>query len=353
MSEKMRVRLGKYSIVIFILLFFAGIAPAQQYTYTVQKGDTLWDICEMVYGDPSLWPKLWEMNPFITNPHLLKPGDTIRLLEDIPVKQGAKHVQKVEAMPPVQTVKKKIDDIWTKGIDVSTVININCIGHLSYEKPQFMGKIVSAQSDRIILSAGDEVFVKMNVPNAAPGQVLRICRTSDEIKYPDSNKELGYIVSYLGKLKLVQRLEKNLFKAMILETYREVRVGHFVGPFRLLSPCVIPVPSSPEMEARILAVKDRHHVVGQFTVVYLGKGYDEGIRRGNLFLAMGKRKKVEKENITLPAKVLGYVLVLDSHPHTSTGIVILAKENFSRGVRLVGASWDVGPRYLKRLPVCK
>ncbi len=352
MRGKIQKKLWWCLVFILASLFFVGVSCAQQYTYTVQKGDTLWDICEAVYGDPSLWPKLWEMNPFITNPHLLKPGDKIILLEDVPIKQGAKHVQKAESAPPRQIIKKKVAALLTNGIDVSTVTNINSLGYLTYVKPSFWGKIVSARTDKIILSAGDTVFVKMYIPNAEPGQILRICRSSAKLDYPDTNKTLGYIVYYLGELKLLEKLENDLFKAVILKTHREVKVGHYVGPYKELSHCVIPVPASPEIESRILAVVDRRQVIGQFTVVYIGKGYEEGVRRGNLFLVMGRRKKIESENVLLPPKILGYVLILDSHPHTATGIVILARENFSRGVRVVGASWDVGPKYLKRLPVC-
>ena len=68
----------------FIALHFDTPALAETYTHIAKKGDTLWSICEKYYGDPELWPKLWQINPFVTNPHLLKPGDTIKLLEDVP-----------------------------------------------------------------------------------------------------------------------------------------------------------------------------------------------------------------------------------------------------------------------------
>ena len=92
---------------LFIILLLMGIGCfffepsmifAQKLTHTVQKGDTLWDICEKYYGDPDLWPKLWQMNPFVTNPHLLHPGDVITLFEKEPVKE-VKHPAKE---PPVK-----------------------------------------------------------------------------------------------------------------------------------------------------------------------------------------------------------------------------------------------------------
>ena len=46
--------------------------------HVVEDGDTLWDICDAVLGRPDMWPRVWSMNPEITNPHWIYPGDIIR-----------------------------------------------------------------------------------------------------------------------------------------------------------------------------------------------------------------------------------------------------------------------------------
>ena len=51
-------------------------------THIVVKGDTLWDISAMFLNEPWLWPKLWRLNPDIKNPHLIYPGDELRLVYD-------------------------------------------------------------------------------------------------------------------------------------------------------------------------------------------------------------------------------------------------------------------------------
>jgi LysM repeat protein len=48
--------------------------------YVVQRGDTLWDIAEREYGDPQLWPVVFEApDNDIADPDLLHPGQTLVL----------------------------------------------------------------------------------------------------------------------------------------------------------------------------------------------------------------------------------------------------------------------------------
>ena len=48
-------------------------------SYNIQKGDTLWDISRILFGDPFYWPKLWSLNSYITNPHFIREGNTLQI----------------------------------------------------------------------------------------------------------------------------------------------------------------------------------------------------------------------------------------------------------------------------------
>ena len=74
----------------------SGEADAGTYIHVVVKGDTLWDICDALYGNSWVWPKVWQLNPHITNPHWIFPGTKLRVYYELP--------KSMEAAPVIEEV---------------------------------------------------------------------------------------------------------------------------------------------------------------------------------------------------------------------------------------------------------
>lgn len=48
--------------------------PAIEKNYNIRRGDTLWGISERLFGNPFLWPKVWQLNAVLGNPNIIPKG---------------------------------------------------------------------------------------------------------------------------------------------------------------------------------------------------------------------------------------------------------------------------------------
>jgi len=357
-------RTRKISLCVFVLMLCLGIfqvhsrpAGAQPLTYTVQKGDTLWDICEKVYGDADLWPKLWEMNPFITNPHLLKPGDVITLLEGVPVlKTAPVSMAKKPSAPKISAPAAAPPGAY----DLSLLKNLDGLGYLSMSEVVPEGIIVSGEGDKIMLGAGDALFVQLNGSGAAAGDRFTICNISPLLKDPVTTEDLGYLVTFLGRIRILEQIKTNLFKAVIEKSFKTIRKGDPLLKYAPVSPCIELTKGPDGLTTYIAAIEEQKVMVGQYTTVYFPKGAAQGIRQGQIFQILQRReveipgkKKQSKETTSLPDAVLGYCLVMSTTANTGTGVVMSAKRDIPNGAPMKILDWTTPPSFFSVIPPCR
>ncbi len=329
---------------------------AQPLQYTVQEGDTLWDICEKVYGDSELWPKLWEMNPFITNPHLLKPGDVITLLENVPVlKTAPLKPQKAVPKTPVATV------VQPKGYDLSGLANVEGAGYLSTGEVTPLGMIVSGEGKQVMFGKGDVVFTEMkSLSPLDVGEQFTVSRISPLLKDPLTGEDMGFAVSFLGRVRIVQQVREGLYKAVIVKSFKTIRKGDPLLPYRPVSPCIEFAESREALETHISAIEQDRVMIGQYSIVYFPQGSMQGVRQGQVFeilrkrtVEVSKKQSGSQEMANLPDYVLGYCLVLDTTTDTATAVVLNAKETISNGAPMKSWAWSKPPRALLFIPPCR
>jgi hypothetical protein len=361
----MKKRLFSILFILTILCFFfnPSSTSAEKMTHTVVKGDTLWDICEKYYGDADLWPKLWEMNPFITNPHLLEPGDVIVLFE-----KGM-----IEKEKPIEITEKASEE-GPAGISVAGVINTDTAGYLAHDKISSWGTLFATEDGKIFLSEGDTVFVILDKDKKAyAGDEFSIIEISQLLKNPVDGKKLGYIFSVQGKLVIeeatgqllkdgVLTKKENVFKATISEDLAPINIDNQIIPYEPISPCILPLPSDENFLGNIVAVKDQLKLFSEGNIVYLNKGFNEGVRRGNLFEVVNTNivpdpednKKIftNPDSLILPDIPIGIILVLESRPATATAVVIQASKTIHNGAYIKGIPTDRHSDLLSSLPSC-
>jgi LysM repeat protein len=333
-------RLLIFAVCVLLLGVLVSPVNAQPRKHVVERGDTLWDLCEQYYGDVNLWPKLWEMNPFVTNPHLLKPGDVITLLEDVPLKKEPPVTEKAAAEeregPPA-------------GVDVSRMTNVESMGFLATGELEAAGYIGSGEGDQSMLAEGDTVFVTVNRP-CAPGDLFTVYRRSSAVKNPSTGFHMGYIINFLAKVVVRENLSPGSWKGEILESYRTLQVGDPILPHKPISSCVQPLATTSHMDTRIVGVKESHDLIGQYEVVYLGKGYNQGVRRGHIFEVTTYRRL--RAGVPPAEVVLGHLLVVESRPDTATGVIMSTDKELFENTAIRGVDWERAQHAFSRLPKC-
>jgi len=361
-----------FMILSLILFAVPTDLKAQRSTHKVQKGDTLWSICEKYYGDAFLWPKLWEMNPFVTNPHLLKPGDVITLIEKedifmkIPPKEAAKVVVKM------------------KGIDMGMFANPATMGYLSVTKVEPWGEVYGSTKSELGAEKGHKIFINFkNREGVKPGDTFRVAKPMP-VRHPLTDRPMGDVISIRGAVVVKEHLQQDYFLAEVTDVYMEFGIGALVLPFEPLSPCVQPTATDPKLYGNIVALKDDRTIIGGGTVVYLDAGFKDGIQRGQVFEVVRiskipspdwNRSSFEEivnevgstlsketyladfwtkinEGKSLYEFPVGKLMVVESRPNSSTAVVLSASEDLYAGTFVKGFSWSETPEFLKNLTTC-
>jgi hypothetical protein len=342
--------LKKRHLLLFVLflsvsaLAFSAVEGAETPTHTVVKGDTLQSISAEYYGNRDLWPKLWKKNPSVADPGRLNPGDVIVLLEDVPFK----HVP-ARSEGGLRSLLGGDDDTWaTKAVDVSEFCNLEALGFLSPEKVKPWGVIASDETERIFLGQYDNVIVTFEKDRKVKlGDIFNLYRESDDLDNPIGAGSVGTAILFLGKLVLKEKVGENAFKGEIIKSYRVIRVGDPLIPYKPVLSCI--KPSNPDWKkcggtddcgASIVASKDQYELMGQYSVVYINRGYRHGFKRGNLFAIVTRPEVSAAGGGDLPDLVLGYLMIVESRLETATAVVLNAKNDFPNGTRIKAVNLD-------------
>lgn len=362
--------LGKKISLLLCLIFMVGVvfypsfSRGQAMTHTVQRGDTLWSICEHYYGNAELWPKLWQMNPFVTNPHLLKPGDIITLLDGESQRKGPLPKEKAVA----ETIE--VRPSGPTGIDITGFANVKAIGGLfTSGKIEAWGFIVPTNTKRLMYAEGDTVYIRI-----APGRTvhvgdeLSIAQAGPWLKHPVSGAKFAREITVDGRLVVRESLEKDFFRGDILETFKTANLGDWVIPVIELDSCIRPVPIKNGITAVIAAPRHERRIMGQFSVVYLDRGTKDGFNAGGILDIVHMIKADDSDYkqpegpiydyaehsmiLKIDDQPLGRLLIVGALEDTATAVILDSQKEIPLGAFVKSLSWEDTKQYVMDLPSC-
>jgi len=314
-----------------------SIKPDAPDTYTVVKGDTLWDISAMYLDSPWKWPLLWQMNSNIANPDLIYPGDKLALLwregrPTLSLKSVVRLAPSIEQhdKPPIPALNPQY---------VIPYLEHNLIleNEASVRRSRVMGNSLGSQlidGQDVIYISGDQI-----------AQEWGIYRRMNQFKRGDKTAQ---VITRIAHAQLVASNDQ--FSTLKLtHQSQEILVDDIALPLSQTSTLIYkasfsPLPAQLSL-VEILGAVDNTHYVGKNQAVVLNRGLSDGVQQGNVFellrpgADLSERKndysdQADGEVVQLPDKLIGHLMVVRPYQHFSVAIVTQASEAVSRKTKL-------------------
>ncbi|HVS01287.1 MAG TPA: LysM peptidoglycan-binding domain-containing protein [Thermoanaerobaculia bacterium] len=342
--------------------------PEGTQVHVIERGDTLWALAGRFYGDPYLWPQLWERNQYIRDAHWIYPGDPLVVsVEVVPVDElvevdlGDDVVEPpVEEEPGLNLAREAVppqalgsqDDIYCSGYvgDRGEEFGYQIIGsEYQAQSPTLAGTAIAGAGTRGIygdvdavrynLTLGDLVYVDGGLAaGLTPGLVYTVVEPREIVAHPLTGEEVGQLYEYRGRVRLLTVLD-DLAIAEISDVCGPILVPSALKPFvpepvplgrrtGMRAPNV-PAPAST-LEGAPVILRGKHGVVnlGDDHVVFIDSGEDVGLAPGDLLTIY----RMNKDGF--PPVVVGEVAVLTVQERTAVGKILEARFSAYAGDRL-------------------
>ena len=315
--------LFRWLSLLLLLLVLSGTSlaiAAEDQIYTIKKGDTLWDLSKKFIDDPYYWPNIWSKNPEITNPHLIFPGQKVRILDG-----------RLEIIPAYPEAGKKTNvtaPTLTAGTEELITIKSTGSGDgFILTDEESLGILVDSVDNRILLTKNDVVFLKMkDTSSVTVGDTYGLFERGDLIKHPHTNQLIGTMMNNLGFLQITE-INGETVIAKIGEAFREIMRGAELFEYIPQRKEITLQRGTTDQGGYIIAARDEKGTLSTNDIIFVDLGSDEGLVSGNLFYISRPRKASDEiikqaGPVQLPDAVLGAAITIETKAKTASAIII-------------------------------
>ena len=324
----------------------APLNPNAPESYTVKRGDTLWGIAKVFLRDPWYWPEIWQVNPKIQNPHLIYPGDTLRLVYingqpkllvqrgDVSLERGneARVEPRIRSLPLDHAVNTIPYEAVAAFMSKPSVLAKEQISAAPY--------VIATRDLHVVMSDGDTLYARGFKNAVEVGTHYNVVRVGEALRDPDTNQVLGYDGIFNGAGH-VTRIGDPVTLIMT-ESARETEAGDKLIAGGVDVPLDF-VPSAPKVkiDGRIISVSDGVSVIGQYEVVVINRGAHDGLVPGNVLAIYDYGPMVSDNDqhgflnstdhfwahkLQLPSERSGTFMVFKTFDNLSYGLVMEATD---------------------------
>jgi hypothetical protein len=259
-----------------------GEAPE---VYDVEEGDTMFDVCNQLIDDGNYWPKLWSLNPGVSNPHFIYPGmklafyggdsenppyiEVVAEDEVVPVEKGeikeAELVVEAEVIseggrpggstvqvPPPPT-NQPFSTMSDEAIDVVSASDISAEADVldgfifagrryggddvEYIVPAFvvsqerepLAEVVSGLSGEVMF--GNEKRILLRPEGDLGIGTYSILRPSGDVESLRSGDFVGYRYEFAGNVRVLRRTKTGLLEGVVFDSRTPIMEGDIAVNF--------------------------------------------------------------------------------------------------------------------------
>ncbi|MBE9530305.1 MAG: LysM peptidoglycan-binding domain-containing protein [Proteobacteria bacterium] len=297
--------------------------------YTVQKGDTLWDLSDRFFDSSWLWPDLWSENSQISNPHWIYPGERIRIFHQKGAESFAgKTVSRRRALEK-EPQKESLYYYYSP---------IDKIGFIRKDPVTPSGVIFKVKDDKEMISAGDLVFIRAKGDiNLTAGSKYSVYRTST----PIIDKKTGALIGtqhYLTGIVEITKIEPRFAVARVIQSYRTIEVGNLLMPYKRRSPKIELTQSKKGLNGELIIFEEPANIIGDNDIAFIDKGSKDDVKLGQQYSIYYQEKQrfdtETKEDVLLTQIVYGTLLVLHTEQTTSTVLITRSDQSINPGAKI-------------------
>ncbi|WP_111642188.1 LysM peptidoglycan-binding domain-containing protein [Marinimicrobium alkaliphilum] len=299
--------------------------------YVVERGDTLWDISNKFLNTPWLWPEIWHVNPQIENPHLIFPGDLIRLVYIDG--QPRLTVERTVRMAPGDTRLQPSIRVLSEEDAIPAIPLDRIDSYLSRSRILTEGELDNAPymlagpERRLIVGMGDRAYARGDLSEDV--DTYGVFRKGEVYHDPQTRERLGEHAQAIGTVRVRTRTD-DVATVTVSRSYEEIRMGDRLLPSEQRPVESVFYPSAPDDDivGQILAVEGGVSQIGKFDVVMINRGEREGLQVGNVLATYKRgeqvRDRVTNERVNLPDERAGLVMIFRTFEKMSFGLVLEA-----------------------------
>ncbi|MCB0309548.1 MAG: LysM peptidoglycan-binding domain-containing protein [Bdellovibrionales bacterium] len=311
-------------------------------TYEIVKGDTLWDICKKILGDPWYWPKLWALNDYISNPHLIYPGNLIKFYagsETAPprmmIGDSGEPDEGVfgDSNSNASETKFHIDKSFANVFGKTDVIRLRPLIYISKKKPRVLGKVSHSGLPKLELVFGDTAYLEFHKKmKVSVGDKFHVIDYVQEVSDPERPLMTYGTMVRKNAVVEINKITRTAIEARIIGGDRSIRRGDDFIEYKDDVKDIKPFATKKSIQGRIIATENEKILIGQNEFAFINLGKSSGVKEGMRFYVVKKGDGMLRgDDEHLPYVIIGNCFIVDVRDNTSLMYVSSLRETLEVG----------------------